>query len=69
MTKKNWISVITKSRAMDSNFRTQIENNHVYMCEKHFQANYIKTCKYKPPPLSLTTLWRVSKDISSCFLK
>lgn len=41
----NWreklICIITKDRVVDKNLRKQIEENRVYICEKHYDAEQI----------------------------
>lgn len=41
----NWLSQVTKSRVIDSAFREQIENDRVYVCEKHFNPEDIEIRK------------------------
>ena len=48
-TTKKWrremLNVITKDRVVDANFKKQIENDHVYVCEKHFMECDMYICK------------------------
>ena len=43
---EEWLSEITKTRAIDKGFREKILNDTVYTCEKHFKAEDIELCKY-----------------------
>ena len=47
--KKKWradlLNEITKGREVDANFRRQILNDTVRICEKHFEADQIQTYK------------------------
>lgn len=40
------LNEITKSRVVDLQFREQINNDKVYICEKHFLPEQIEICKY-----------------------
>ena len=48
--KKKWraeiLNIITKGREMDTQFRKQILNNSLRICEKHFEEKDFKRCKY-----------------------
>ena len=37
----SWLNAITKFRVLDKSFKSQIENDHVYTCEKHFKPDEI----------------------------
>lgn len=43
--RENWLSEITKTRVIDTNFRQMINNDRVYTCEKHFKPEDIEICK------------------------
>lgn len=45
--RKEWIQIITRSRTIDQNFRNQLENDRVHVCERHFSPDEIETCKKK----------------------
>ncbi len=40
------LSKITKDRVIDAAFKERIENDKVYICEKHFEKDEIEICKY-----------------------
>lgn len=42
-TRQLWINVITKDRVVDQNLQRQIDNNQLYVCEKHFKEEEIET--------------------------
>ena len=42
----DWLNEPTKSREIDKNFESQISNDKVYTCEKHFRPEDIEICKY-----------------------
>ena len=44
--REKWLNELTKYRVVDKNFKTQIENDHVYTCEKNFKPEEIITCKF-----------------------
>ena len=41
-----WIKVITRDRAVDENFRRQINSGNVYVCERHFKKEDIECRKF-----------------------
>ena len=43
--REEWLSELTKTRALDAEFRKLIDNDKVYTCKKHFDPNDIKICK------------------------
>ena len=43
--RKRWLNELTKFRTVDKHFRNQIENDHVYTCERHFHTSDIEICK------------------------
>ena len=43
----DWLNELTKSREMDKNFESQISNDKVYTCKKHFRPEDIEICKYR----------------------
>ena len=43
--RKAMLNVITRDRVVDNDFRWQINNNKVYICEKHFLIDDFYTCK------------------------
>lgn len=44
--RKSWLNVITRTRVIDKSFKTQIENDNVHVCEKHFREEDIEICEY-----------------------
>ena len=44
--REEWLSKITKTRVIDKAFREKKLNDTVYICEKHFKAENIESCKY-----------------------
>ena len=43
--RKEWIGTITKFREVDANFREQIKNDRVHVCERHFKEQDIEQSK------------------------
>ena len=41
----DWLNQLTISREIDKNFQRLIDNDRVYICEKHFKAEDIEICK------------------------
>ena len=44
--RREMLNIITKDRVVDANFKKQVENDHVYVCEKHFRECDMYICKY-----------------------
>ena len=40
-TRKMWIHEITKKRVMDANFKNQLSEDTIHVCEKHFKKEDI----------------------------
>ena len=43
--REDWLSIITRTREIDQDFRRRIENGKVFTCEKHFDPEDIEICK------------------------
>ena len=43
--REKWLGELLKVRELDTNFRNQINENNVYICERHFHENDIEICK------------------------
>lgn len=43
--RERWLGELKKTRTLDSHFRSLIEKDHVYTCEKHFREEDIEICK------------------------
>ena len=43
--REDWLGEITKTRVLDRDFKRQVENDKVFICEKHFHPEDIETCK------------------------
>ena len=43
--RKAMLNVITRDRVVDSDFRRQINNDKVYICERHFLPGDLYICK------------------------
>ena len=44
--REKWLGELLKVRTVDANFRKQINEDNVYICERHFDKNDIEICKY-----------------------
>ena len=44
--RREMLNIITKDRVVDANFKKQVDNEHVYVCEKHFRECDMYICKY-----------------------
>ena len=44
--RKRFINQVTKTRVIDSQFRSMIENDRVFACERHFEADDVEICKH-----------------------
>ena len=44
--RREMLNIITKDGVVDANFKKQVENDHVYVCEKHFRECDMYICKY-----------------------
>ena len=44
--RKMFLGEILKFREVDANFKRQINENNVFVCEKHFHKNEIEICEY-----------------------
>lgn len=44
--RKSFLQVICKYRIQDANFKRQIENDSVHVCEKHFLGQELNICKW-----------------------
>ena len=44
--RKAMLNVITRDKVVDSDFRRQIYNNKVYICERHFLPGDLYICKF-----------------------
>lgn len=40
--RNGWINAILRTRQLDANLKTQIENNNIHICECHFKEEYIE---------------------------
>ena len=40
------INIITRDREIDSDFRRQINEDRLHICEKHFQSDEMYYCKF-----------------------
>ncbi|CAB4008160.1 Transposable element P transposase, partial [Paramuricea clavata] len=40
--RNGWINAILRTRQLDANLKTQIENNNIHICESHFKEEYIE---------------------------
>ena len=45
--RNEWLGEVTKAREIDEDFREQIKNDKVHVCEKQFKPEDIKICKYR----------------------
>ena len=45
--RNDWLEEVTKTREIDQDFREQIKNDKVHVCEKHFKPEDIEICKYR----------------------
>lgn len=45
--RNDWLGEVTKTREIDQDFREQIKNDKVHVCEKHFKPEDIEICKYR----------------------
>ena len=45
--RSDWLGEVTKTREIDQDFREQIKNDKVHVCEKHFKPEDIEICKYR----------------------
>ena len=43
--RKNLLNIVTRDRVIDENFRKQINNGDVAICEKHFSEEQMWHCK------------------------
>ena len=43
--RENLINIITRDRVIDSNFKRQINEDRLHICEKHFKKDEIEHCK------------------------
>ena len=45
--REKWLAELLKIRKLDTNFRRQINENSVFICERHFNDSDIEICKYR----------------------
>jgi hypothetical protein len=43
--REKWLNEITKTRAIDGDFKKRIDSDRVFTCEKHFDPKDIEICK------------------------
>ena len=43
--RQDFLNILTKYRVEDKNFKTQLANDSLHVCEKHFLPEEISTCK------------------------
>ena len=46
--REEWLRIILRTRGKTPDLQKQIDGNKIFICERHFKAECILTCKYLP---------------------
>ena len=59
--RNEWLGEVPKAREIDEDFREQIKNDKVHVCEKHFKPEDIEICKYRFISVELYSMWPLDR--------